>query len=143
VPTILNFILIEDVHKSAVNIIKKYMNAYYYSASESSKKSAKLYVYGKKSFVKKIKSERKGFPHVKVVNLNSKGNMDLFFEDELHPYMKEERYDPLSLLARLKLSQKNNGSFLTNEVHVTPPPIYFIVQLLLMKRGFYSRHQFS
>jgi hypothetical protein len=42
--------------------------------------------------------------------------MDIFFEDELHLYMKEERYDLLSLLARLKLSQKNNGLFLTIEM---------------------------
>jgi hypothetical protein len=123
VPTVLNFILIEGVDKSAANIIKEYKNAYYYPASESSEKSAKLYVYGNEPFIKKIKSERKGFPPVKVINLNNKDNMDLFFEDELHPYMKEGCYDLVSLLARLKLSQENNGLFLTNKVHI-PPNIF-------------------
>jgi hypothetical protein len=32
--------------------------------------------------------------------------MALFFEDELHPYIKEERYNLASLLAGLKLSHK-------------------------------------
>jgi hypothetical protein len=48
-PRILKFILNEGFGKSAVNIIKEYKNAYYYSTSESSEKRAKLYVYGNPS----------------------------------------------------------------------------------------------
>jgi hypothetical protein len=79
----------------------------------------------------------KDFPHVKVENLNNKGNMDLFFEDEVNPYMKGERYGPPSLLAHLKLSQKNNGLFLTNELHGAPN--IFGRTIVTDERGFLSQ----
>jgi hypothetical protein len=67
VPIILNYILIEGIDKSAVDILKNYEKAFYNSVSIASEKGANLFVYGKESFINKIIPERGVCPLVMVV----------------------------------------------------------------------------